>query len=65
MAAKAPVALTQNDKEIAVVLSRQDYDRLVHRNIASFQRFCDETGSRARARGLTDEALARLLADES
>ena len=61
-AANAPVALTQDEKEIAVVLSKADYDRLMRRNVESFQRFCDNVGERAKKRGLTEEILGSLLA---
>jgi PHD/YefM family antitoxin component YafN of YafNO toxin-antitoxin module len=65
MAAQAPVALTQGEKEVAVVLSKADYDRIMRRNAESFQRFCDEVGQRAESRGMTETVLNQLLSDES
>jgi hypothetical protein len=47
-----------------VLLSPQEYDRLRALNTEEFQRFCDRIGERAAARGMTEEKLAEILADE-
>ena len=41
-----------------------DHEELTRQNVEAFQRFCDEVGERAAERGLTEEKIARLLADD-
>ena len=48
----------------AVLLSPHEYDRLRALNTEEFQRFCDRISERAAARGLTEDELAEILADE-
>ena len=60
-----PVAIRRQNREVAVVLSTREYDRLRGLNIQEFESFCDQMCIRARERGLTESALHDLLADES
>jgi prevent-host-death family protein len=62
-AAKEPVLITRQKRDVAVVMSAREYERLTRLNVAEFQRFCDQVGERAQAAGLTEEKLAELLAD--
>lgn len=59
-----PVVIRRQQREVAVLLSPRAYERLQALNIEEFQRFCDRVGERAAARGLTEERLAEILADE-
>lgn len=45
-------------------MSTQEYERLVRLNVSEFQRFCDAVGTEAAARGLTEDKLAQLFADD-
>ena len=63
-AAREPVVIRRQQRDVAVVLSMQEYERLVQLNKAEFQRFCDQVGARAAAAGMTEERLAELLADD-
>jgi prevent-host-death family protein len=58
-----PVTIRRQNREVAVVLSTREYERLQGLNVQEFGRFCDSMAGRARERGLTDEALDELLAD--
>jgi prevent-host-death family protein len=58
-----PVVIRRQKRDIAVVLSPREYDRLRAINIAEFERFCDAIGTRAAADGLTEAKLAELLAE--
>jgi prevent-host-death family protein len=61
-----PVVIRRQNRDVAVLLSTQQYDRLRALNTEEFlQRFCDRIGERAAARGMTEEKLAEILADES
>lgn len=63
-AQREPVVIQRQNRDIAVLLSVQDYERLTALNIDDFQRFCDKIGAQARERGLTEEKLNELLQDD-
>jgi prevent-host-death family protein len=63
-AQRGPVTIRRNDRDVAVVLSAVDYDRLRSRNVDEFQEFCDRVAAAAAARGLTEEKLAEMLSNE-
>jgi prevent-host-death family protein len=64
-AQREPVMIRRQNRDVAVLLSPQEYDRLRALNTDEFQRFCDRIGERSTARGMTDEKLAEILVDES
>jgi len=59
-----PVTIRRQNREVAVVLSTREYERLHGLNVQEFESFCDSMAESARERGLTAEALDELLADE-
>ena len=63
-AQQGPVMIQRQKRDVAVVLSVADYERLVYLNQAEFRRFCDQVGERAAQAGLTEEKLAALLNDD-
>ena len=63
-AQREPVVIRRQQRDVAVVLSMQDYERLTALNVEEFQRFCDRIGEQAKARGLTEEKLAEILASD-
>lgn len=62
-AQREPVIIRRQNRDIAVLLSSEEYDRLRTRNLAEFDRFCDRIAEGAAVRGLTEEKLAEILAD--
>ncbi|MGH9379594.1 MAG: type II toxin-antitoxin system Phd/YefM family antitoxin [Thermoanaerobaculia bacterium] len=64
-AQREPVTIRRQNREVAVLLSTDEYQRLRALNIEEFERFCDRIAERAAARGLTEEKLADILADGS
>ena len=60
-AAREPVVIRRQRRDVAVVLSMPEYRRLTHLNVAEFQRFCDQIGQRATDAGLTENELNQLL----
>jgi prevent-host-death family protein len=63
-AQREPVMIRRQKRDVAVLLSPREYDRLRALNVEEFQLFCDRIAERAAARGMTEEKLAELLADE-
>jgi prevent-host-death family protein len=61
-AQREPVTIRRQNRDVAVVLSPEEYDKLTRLNVEEFRRFCDEVGARAASRGLTEEKLTELLA---
>ncbi|HEV7136220.1 MAG TPA: type II toxin-antitoxin system Phd/YefM family antitoxin [Steroidobacteraceae bacterium] len=63
-AQREPIVIRRQNRDIAVVLSSAEYDRLRGLNVAEFQEFCDRVGRKAVERGLTEKKLTALLADD-
>lgn len=63
-AQREPIVIRRQNRDVAVVLSPAEYDRLRGLNIAEFQQFCDQVGRKAVERGLTEKKLAALLAND-
>ena len=63
-AQREPVVIRRQKRDVAVILSLQEYERLTALNVDEFQRFCDRIGEQAKARGLTEEKLTDILADD-
>ena len=59
-----PVSIKRRNREVAVILSTREYERLRGLNIQEFENFCDVMAERARERGLTEQTLDALLADD-
>jgi prevent-host-death family protein len=64
-AQREPVVIRRHERDVAVILSAEEYDRLRALNVDEFQRFCDRVAEQAAARGLTEEKLAEILADDA
>lgn len=62
-AQREPVTILRQNRQVAVLVSFEEYQRLRALNVDAFERFCDSIAERAAARGLTEEGLADLLAD--
>lgn len=63
-AQREPIVIRRQKREVAVLLSTQEYERIRDLNAAEFQRFCDRVAAKAAARGLDEKKLNRILADE-
>lgn len=60
-AQREPIVIRRQDRDIAVVLSMADYERLRAGNIQAFLDLRNEVAAQATASGLTAERLAELL----
>jgi PHD/YefM family antitoxin component YafN of YafNO toxin-antitoxin module len=58
-----PVLIRKQKRDVAVVMSMGEYERLTQLNVLEFQRFCDRAGANAAAAGMTEATLAELLRD--
>lgn len=63
-AQREPIVIRRQDRDIAVVLSMADYERLRAGNIQAFLDLRKEVAADAAAKGLTDKRLAKLLSDD-
>ena len=63
-AQREPIVIRRQDRDIAVVLSMADYERLRSGNIQAFLDLRDQVAAEAAAKGLTEERLNELLADD-
>lgn len=64
-AQRGPVVIRRQDRDVAVVLSMADYQRLRSGNIRAFLELRDEVASEAKEKGLTLTRLDALLADDA
>lgn len=61
---REPVIIQRQKRNVAVVMSMEEYERLVNLNVAEFQRFSDRVGAKAQEAGMTEEVLRGLLRSE-
>ena len=62
-AQREPIVIRRQDRDIAVVMSMADYERLKSGNVRAFLELRNEVAAQAAAVGLTEDRLAKLLAD--
>jgi len=63
-AQREPVVIRRQDRDIAVVLSMADYERLRAGNIQAFLDLRKDVAAEAARKGLTPKRMATLLADD-
>jgi prevent-host-death family protein len=62
-AQREPVTICRQNREVAIILSPEEYDRMRGVNVDELDRLCERVSKQAAERGLTDEILAELLKD--
>lgn len=64
-AQRQPVQVTRHDRVVGVMISAEDYEAMRRFYADRLITSMDSVAARAEAKGLTEERLAQLLADES
>jgi prevent-host-death family protein len=62
-AQREPVVIRRQNRDVAVLMSAEEYDRIRGAYNGEFEQFCERVSARAKARGLTEEILADILKD--
>jgi prevent-host-death family protein len=62
-AKSGPVTIEREDRELAVLLSIDDYERMRNSHLEPLRRVGSQISNEAKANGLTEETLERLLAE--
>ncbi len=63
-AQREPVIIRKQNRDVAVIMSMEDYQRITRINIQEFQQFRENIGREAQERGLTEDKLNELLSNE-
>ena len=58
---REPVMIRKQKRDVAVVLSVHEYEKLTAINLEEFEKFSELVGQKAQTKGLTEEKLSIIL----
>ena len=61
---REPVVIQKQKRDVAVMLSMQEYMKLTALNLEDFERYCDLIGKQAAEKGLTEKKLKDILSKD-
>lgn len=61
---RGPVVIQKQKRDVAVMLSMQEYRKLTALNLEDFERFCDLMARQAEENGLTQEKLEDIIVSQ-
>lgn len=62
-AQREPVRIQRHERDVAVVISAERYERLRTARLEEFSRLSERMSEEAKTNGLTDEILAEIVAE--
>jgi len=60
-AQREPILIRRQNRDVAVIMSAEEYDRIRGARSDAFEKFCDRVGAKAKERGLTEKILSDIL----
>ncbi|HWG20226.1 MAG TPA: type II toxin-antitoxin system Phd/YefM family antitoxin [Terracidiphilus sp.] len=63
-AQREPVRIRRHDRDVAVLISPEEYERIRQLRAREMQRIAEENSRYAESQGMTDALLQKLMADE-
>ncbi len=63
-AQREPIVIQKQKRNVAVMLSMKEYEKLTAINLEDFEKFCDLLARRAVESGLTQEKLTEIISED-
>jgi prevent-host-death family protein len=64
IAKREPIKIQRNSKDVAVIMSSQDYERITQINRSLLKKAVNNIQMSAQEQGMTEEVLAEIMSNE-